>query len=474
MRILTTTLLLTLSLALNSNANDVATSEPILYNDNGSTYAILNVQWKNAWRNDTNHDAVWLFFKFLRLPNGYANISVLQDGHTVTADHGTLPSGITFEIPKDRFGVYLIPKNPFRGDVNVTIKVLLDRSSLRVRDLRGMRLQAYVLEMVYIPQNKFFVGEADQDALRFGSLYKSGADSTFNGVFPITSEDQVISVTPTKDNLFYKAKQYGYEGDQSGEIPASFPKGVYAFYIMKYEHLQGQYADFLNALWDGQSQLRANFGGKEYYQNRGSIKIVNGLYVAENPNAPCNYISWDDSMAYADWAGLRPMTEFEFTKASRGPNQPAKRDFPWGTDSKLKIQRMIAANGSYTMLNGMDEGKLTATTKDIFGASFYWVMDLSGGLWERVISIGHPRGRNFTGSHGDGNLTEYGTATNEDWPIGIEDKGGFGYRGGGFYGTGHDYNEYNPFSPVSFRPYGGWSGGNRQVAYGARFVRTQE
>ena len=126
------------------------------------------------------------------------------------------------------------------------------------------------------------------------------------------------------------------------------------------------------------------------------------------------------------------------------------------------------------MINDWDEGNLSDTTLEYFGSSYYWVMDLSGSLWERVVSIGHPNGRAFIGSHGDGILSEDGKATNPDWPPADENSGGVGYRGGGFYGYERFYHEYNPFSPIAYRPYGGWHGVNRNKAYGIRFVRSSK
>jgi len=43
-------------------ANDLQLSRPILYAEHDELYAIVNVSWKNAWHNERNHDAVWLFF----------------------------------------------------------------------------------------------------------------------------------------------------------------------------------------------------------------------------------------------------------------------------------------------------------------------------------------------------------------------------------------------------------------------------
>ena len=119
-----------------------------------------------------------------------------------------------------------------------------------------------------------------------------------------------------------------------------------------------------------------------------------------------------------------------------------------------------------------DEATLTDANRDVLGASFYWVMDLAGSVWERVITFGHPRGRAFTGSHGDGTLSGYGDATNEDWPLGDQETGGYGYRGGGYYQRGMKPTDFNPYSPIAYRRYGSWGGGPRSIAYGYRAART--
>ena len=98
-------------------------------------------------------------------------------------------------------------------------------------------------------------------------------------------------------------------------------------------------------------------------------------------------------------------------------------------------------------------------------------MDLAGSLGEKCVSIGHPIGRAYTGSHGDGVLSADGMV-NPDWPKGIKEEGGYGYRGGGYYEHGKTYSAYNPHSPIAYRPYAAWSGGKRSIAYSQRYVRT--
>lgn len=451
-------------------ANDLELSKAVLYQENNSWYTVVSIKWSNAWKNNVNNDAAWVFFKVSEDGDGYSHIRLAATGHEV------VESGeVDFEIyaPEDRMGFFVQPSSNYRGDVLVTVKIMLDgRPFAEVDDIYSMDFKAHGIEMVYIPEGGFTLGDPDEAALRYGAFYESGSDGEYKGLFSVQSEDQEIEVGQNDGNLFYRTRNR-YQGDQTGTIPSTYPKGVRAFYIMKYEPTQGQYVDFLNSLNDGQTHSRANFAGKEYYSNRGSIYIKDGRYASKYPDATCNYMSWDDAMAYADWAGLRPLTEFEFAKAARGTGKPIANEYPWGTGSKNGIQRMVNDHGQFYMFNDSDESKLNNDTKETFGASYYWVMDLAGGMWERLITVGHPKGRSFLGTHGDGRLTGDGAATNQDWPNGLVAPG-VGFRGGGYYVPGRAYNAQNPYSPIAYRPFGAYSGGQRTNSYGARFCRTAQ
>ena len=62
------------------------------------------------------------------------------------------------------------------------------------------------------------------------------------------------------------------------------------------------------------------------------------------------------------------------------------------------------------------------------GATYYGVMEMSGNLWERCVTIGNSDGRSYTGSHGDGVLDSTGNANAGSWPG--TDASGAGHRGG--------------------------------------------
>ncbi|WP_353777633.1 SUMF1/EgtB/PvdO family nonheme iron enzyme [Winogradskyella sp. 3972H.M.0a.05] len=429
---------------------------------------IFDIEWKNAWNNAKNHDAVWVFLKY----NGSWNnhVKLKADGHLILKNRSGAASSPTIEISEDRLGFLIYPSKTYRGDMNFKLQILIDSEGNELGWDKLQGLTVHGLEMVYIPQGKFTIGSPDEAAEKKAALYKSDANGKAKGLITITSED-AIEVGAKDNALYYWSERALYNGDQQGPVPAEFPKGYDAFYVMKYELNQGQYAAFLNTLSETDTYKRSPIGGRTYYEERGSIRLIDGKYVAEYPQRPMNYFSFSDALAFTDWAALRPITELEYEKAARGPSEPIPAEFVWGTNNYNDLERYVHESGDLVFSDGIDESQLTDANRPVFGASYYWVMDLSGSLWERVITIGNQLGRSFIGTHGDGKL-RFGSATNDDWPKSDNEIGGFGYRGGGYYKVGTAYGDFNPHSPIGYRFYGAWSGGPRSIAYGYRAGRS--
>ena len=167
-------------------------------------------------------------------------------------------------------------------------------------------------------------------------------------------------------------------------------------------------------------------------------------------------VAYQDGAAYADWAALRPITEFELEKAARGTASPVPGEYAWGNtniditgnvsgveDGTETVTGDINANHNISFTYGdggmgpIRSGIFAATlgTREGSGGSFYGVMEMSGNVWETVVSSGLSISRSFVGTHGNGVLSSNGNGTNSDWPgysVGeiISDLGSGGRAGG--------------------------------------------
>ncbi len=423
----------------------------------------FTISWDHSWRNKRNYDAAWVFVKLYPDPESGFPTRATDYVHAkitsaVIVDTPGAGSKGEITISDDQLGFFIYPNEPSRGRVTWTVSL-----SLAAQDLYhfgspfAFKSEIHALEMVYIPEAPFYLGAVDESMLGLGAYYRSGGDGSFDGPYKIESE-LPIETGQNKGGLWYH--NFGGEvsrGDHQGPVPGGFPKGYQAFYIMKYELTQGQYAAFLNSLHDYGTDFRSNIGGRNYYKNRGTIVLKGQKYEAGDPDRPANHLSWADVMSYLDWAALRPMTEMEVEKAAKGPEYPKPRAYAWGDSNLDKLQRGYFADGSYGMFNDMHEGNLDDSNRAIYGASWYWVMDLSGGLSEAVVAASTEPGRKFRGSHGDGMVeVTYAEKGNEDWPpldklaTGQEASGG-GFKGGGVVRLNEVGNDAHPFDHVSSR-----------------------
>ena len=151
------------------------------------------------------------------------------------------------------------------------------------------------------------------------------------------------------------------------------------------------------------------------------------------------------------------MTELEYEKICRGTASSVSGEYAWGTNALANAEYTLSSNNTsnekvaanYSTSSGNAAFETTVlfgggingplrvgifaadslnTGRVTSGAGFYGNMELSGNLWERVITLGNTTGRGFTGVHGDGKLGTGGDADVSLWP-GTNAVGG-GMRGG--------------------------------------------
>jgi formylglycine-generating enzyme required for sulfatase activity len=307
------------------------------------------------------------------------------------------------------------------------------------------------LVMVYIPEGSFNAGDNGSSN---AALTKGSND---NRPWFITSEDAIEVTDTASDGYYYISSRdiwtdrWNASEDVTGAkftLPADFPKGYRPIYCMKYELTQQQYVDFLNTLNSTQALNRydtANFNHFGY-----TISENNGVYSTTHPDRACGFISPADGYAYADWAGLRPMTELEFEKICRGSGNPAiDLEFAWGTtysknavlargtETDREYVTNARANSYYLEEDFQAQFPLNAgifagpgKSRELSGAAYYGVMEMSTNLSELCVTIGNSYGRAFTYRNGNGQLAPDGFNDESFWPL-RDGKGG-GYRGGCF------------------------------------------
>ena len=109
------------------------------------------------------------------------------------------------------------------------------------------------------------------------------------------------------------------------------------------------------------------------------------MYPSGKANCPVTLISWQDAVAYSEWAGKRLPTEYEWELAARGVDG---REYPWGNEPPNPTR---CNYGSY--FNGLTPvGNFSP-----YGDSPYGCADMSGNVWEWTVSELTATGRMLRG-----------------------------------------------------------------------------
>jgi formylglycine-generating enzyme required for sulfatase activity len=415
----------------------------------------FDIRWRNSWRqaanaNPPNWDAAWVFVKF-RTCGTAANVAWTHGEISTTIAHHVIGGGLEPVLSDgSAVGIDPAPNNLGvmlrRNAVGKYVNAPWATCTLRVTNLDQVTgpldVKVFGIEMVFIPQGPFFVGDG-----RFQTWHGGFLQTQITSEAAISIQAHHPAVTPWPSNT---------------NISASYPKGFAPFHCMKYEITQGQYADFLNTI-PAAAQLARYPGVCPYtppatncHLNRRYNLLNTGappdIYFAPQPDRAQNWLLWADISAYLDWACLRPMNELEFEKICRGPAAPVLDEYAWGSTSLTELTVMTSTtpleNGTEEALNadanchmggnntvaggitssGQEFGPVRvgifakattsgATARQLSGGTYYGVMEMSGNVAEIVVAASnHASLANYAKVWGNGELSASGTHDVSAWP----------------------------------------------------------
>jgi len=467
-------------------ANNIQVSNVSLTGQNTTskyTMVKFDISWENSWRTSTlekNWDAAWIFVKYRKKREIIWNHAYLNDsGHEAPTGSEITPGFVVTNAGFDAttnpaVGVFLYRSGDGIGNINYEGVRLRWNYGVDVNGVNGLadndsvEVSVFAIEMVYIPEGDFYVGDGIHEGSNSVGRFVAG---TTTEPFQITSEAALTIGNSATTQLWGTSTGGSSTIGNAGELPANFPKGYQSFYIMKYELSQYMYKEYLNKLTRSQQVARSGttvicrfMSNNTTPPNRNGIRIMSSLggalpFVFGNDlnnngiegepedglHIACNWLSFYDLMTFADWSGLRPYTELEFEKACRGALPPVINEYAWGTSNMTHATEItypgmtneaatnpganIATNNAENVQGPLRCGNFarTATTREQAGATYYGVMEMSGNLWEYTYSVGRDDSRSFNGNiHGDGIIikdTGFTDIDETNWPRGVSLRG---------------------------------------------------
>ncbi len=326
-----------------------------VYYEKSANKVHLKVSWKNAWRQTLDyHDAVWIFCKYKTVNVGYWMHADIKAGSTTAS--GLLE---TREV-NDKLGFFV------RLNTDTTTDVASTTVSFEPEGIIGLYpdFKVFATEMVYVPEGAFWAGAASPDT---GTFWFSDMNSYVNRCF---HEQNFIS------GMQYRPLRISSENQLTSnlartirdewKLSAGFPKGYSGFYCMKHEISNAQLIDFLNTIpdnWLNEFRLNLTFsstGIRNIYQGVDTLNPISPISAFYNattrqllfgcdgnkngilnePNDELDYPAFIPHLVYFNflyWAGLVPMTEFQFEKSARGPLYPTNGEKAFGPYNTLVV-----------------------------------------------------------------------------------------------------------------------------------------
>ena len=262
------------------------------------------------------------------------------------------------------------------GDIQVDLAVELAARKMKLSEVRGLRrgevieLDKLAGEAFALRVNGVLFGEGetvvvnDAMAYRVTRMVEPPGGGEAQSASGLPEAEQEIELVMAEDDprrhMRFVAEGPFVMGGSEDEVPANERPAhtvhLPAFFIDSFPVTNADYLEFVHET--GYRQPHHWLDGR----------IPMGM-----DRHPVTNVSWQDAMAYAEWAGKRLPTEAEWEKAARGTD---RRPYPWG-DRFIEGERCNANNmvGTTTPVDEFPDGRSPYGVWDMAGNVYEWCSD---------------------------------------------------------------------------------------------------
>ncbi|MFG6115799.1 formylglycine-generating enzyme family protein [Halobacillus sp. MO56] len=222
-------------------------------------------------------------------------------------------------------------------------------------------------KMVFLPAGDFLMGTDDKEGVPGdgeGPVRKVTVDSFYMDSHTVTNREfqQFAEETGYKT----EAEQYGWSFVFYQFVPDDFPYKV---------------QQVPNTPWWLATE------GAFWFQPEGP-----GSTIKERMDHPVIHVSWNDAVAFCDWAGKRLPTEAEWEYAARGGLE--QKRYPWGDELTPNGEHYCNIwQGKFPKENTKEDGYMGTAPVTAFPANGFGLYQVSGNVWEWCSDSFQSKGR---------------------------------------------------------------------------------
>ena len=228
--------------------------------------------------------------------------------------------------------------------------------------------------MVWIPGGELIQGAVPQDNMAMAHekpAHKVAVDGFFMDITEVTN-DEFKKFIDEAGYITLAERKIDWE-EMKKQLPKGTPKphdSIMQPGSLTFKKTQSPVSN----LYDFSQWWRWTIGAN-WKQPNGPGSSIKG-----KGNHPVVHISYEDALAYCEWAGRRLPTEAEWEKAARG-NKEASTYF-WGENSTVLSQMANTWEGEFPVMNTQTDGFENRAPVKTYPANEFGLHDMAGNVWE--------------------------------------------------------------------------------------------